>query len=80
MSKDPAFTYASLVNFVLAGTATRYVQPCERDPTQSGITCNLGPNASCGSFMPLASGGAVPPTDPDLETIARWVACGSPNN
>ncbi|MBV9949642.1 MAG: hypothetical protein JOZ69_22565 [Myxococcales bacterium] len=80
MSDDLGFTYTSLVNFVLTGTATRYVQPCDPDVTRSAIACNLGSNASCGAAMPLASGGAAPVSDADRETIARWVACGSPNN
>jgi hypothetical protein len=70
---DPHATWVSLTNYSAQG-GKFYVNPCSLDPTQSKIVANLDPtNPDRGTVMPPSVGlaGAV-------DTVKKWVACGSP--
>jgi hypothetical protein len=73
---DASTAYQQLKSHVLAGTNQRYIVP--GDAGASKILCNLADCNGCGVSMPIRGGTKL--TQDDLNTIARWIACGAPEN
>ena len=70
---DPHATWLSLTNYSAQG-GKFYVNPCKLELTESKIVANLDPtNPDRGTVMPPSVGLA-----PAVDTVKKWVACGSP--
>ena len=74
---NAAAMWSALTAQVQAGSTRRYADPCSTDPNAGYMLCNLKKDSTCGSPMPR---GVAAMSQPSLDKIQAWLACGAPNN
>ncbi|NOU33929.1 MAG: hypothetical protein HOO96_39050 [Polyangiaceae bacterium] len=74
---DPNQMWNSLAGKTQPGTTRHYLDPCTTDPNTGYMLCNLKKDPTCGKPMPL---GLPALTQPSIDKIQAWLACGAPNN
>lgn len=73
---DPAQMWNALAAKTQPGTTRHYLDPCTTNPETGYMLCNLKKDPTCGKPMPI---GATL-TQPSIDKIQAWLACGAPNN